>query len=254
MSLNRAASIKHTTTADGTMQVEQDSDNYDAPAHGGWMYQKHDMWIMSYSSKVWCVLTKRGDLEMYKEGKVQPFETIRLYTAADRSSDSSGLKETEMKLKYASLPNHIKDEAAMKTVTDAMGNKRFVASQSEDYDDHVEVATSVRDAMGNTRLTKTPSLAIGGRVLGGGEVADGATVPQGKLMKDAMGHVVRMATEKPLENENIKNTQTKKIKDAMGNERIMGEEPDLKFLFFSTDTEEQKLRWMSAFERTFACE
>ena len=38
--------------ADGTMQVEQDTDNVDAPVHSGWMYQKHDLLIMSYSSKV----------------------------------------------------------------------------------------------------------------------------------------------------------------------------------------------------------
>mmetsp|Transcript_4040 Transcript_4040/g.6545 ORF Transcript_4040/g.6545 Transcript_4040/m.6545 type:complete len:255 (+) Transcript_4040:83-847(+) len=254
MSLNHAASIKHTTTEDGTMQVEQDTDNVDAPVHSGWMYQKHDLWIMSYSSKVWCVLTRRGDLEMYKEGKVQPFQTLRLYTAADMTSDSSGLKPTEMKLKYTIISNHLKDEAAMKTVTDAMGTRRFVTNQTEDYDEHVEVQTTMKDAMGNTRMTKSTSVTIGGRTVVDQVSWGSVDQTRDKMMKDAMGRVIRMATEKPLENENIKKAESKKIVDAMGNQRTMGEQPDLKFLFFSTDTEEQKVRWMSALGRVFSCE
>ena len=131
------------------MQLEPDSQNLDRPLHSGWLRQKHDLWIISYTSRVWCVLTGRGDLEMYREGKVQPYQTIRLHTAADFKADPTGLKANEMKFKYSAIANRLKDESELTTVRDAMGNIRYVASgKPEDFDTYHEETCTVTDAFG----------------------------------------------------------------------------------------------------------
>ena len=152
------------------MQLEPDSENLDRPIHSGWLRQKHDLWITSYSSRVWCVLTGRGDLEMYREGKVQPFQTIRLHTAADLKSDAS-LKENELKVKYSIIANRLKDTSELKTVKDAMGNIRYVAEKRpEDFDAYHEETCKVTDAFGKEHTKSFRRAAsIGGYDVGSAE-------------------------------------------------------------------------------------
>jgi hypothetical protein len=115
--------------ADGTLRIEPDTENVDRPIHSGWLRQKHDLWILSYSTRVWCVLTGRGDLEMYREGKMQPYMTVRLHTAADIKADPSGLKNNELKVKYSVIANRLKDASELNVVRDALGNIRYAGEK-----------------------------------------------------------------------------------------------------------------------------